>query len=158
MNKDKSAWKPCSNDRVCSKHFVDGVPTVAHPDPSLHMGYDLPQKKSKRELFRQPMPPKSKPKIVDRACEQQPELMDFDIDNSSDCSFLSPSSSFQQAPSCSVLLDHSYLSSTPHSSTTCAKCDHKSSLINSLVNKINKLTIQSQKSKKGKYPQHQFSI
>ena len=24
VNKDKSAWKPCSSDRVCSKHFVDG--------------------------------------------------------------------------------------------------------------------------------------
>ena len=74
--------------------------------------------------------------------------MNFDIDNSSDCSFLSPSSLFQQAPSCSVLLDYSYVSSTPHSSTTCAKCDDKSSLINSLVNKVNKLTIQVKKAKR----------
>ena len=51
VNKDKSDWKPCNNDRVCSEHFVDGEPTNANPDPSIHMGYDLPQKKSRRELF-----------------------------------------------------------------------------------------------------------
>ena len=88
----------------------------------------FPKRSPRRELFRQAIPPKSKPKIVDSACEQQPELMDFDIDNSSDCSFLSPSSLFQQAPSCSVLLDHSYVSSTLHSSTTCAKCDDADSI------------------------------
>ena len=58
INKDKSEWKPCSSDRVCSEHFVDGIPTAAHPDPSLKMGYDVPSKKSRRELFCHPVAPK----------------------------------------------------------------------------------------------------
>ena len=60
INKGKSEWKPCNSDRVCSKHVVDGEPTNANPDPTLHMGYDIPQKKSRRELFRHPVPPRVK--------------------------------------------------------------------------------------------------
>ena len=41
INKGKSEWKPCNSDRVFSKHFVDGEPTNANPDPTLQMGYDL---------------------------------------------------------------------------------------------------------------------
>lgn len=69
VNKDKSEWKPCPSDRVCSEHFVDKVPTVTHPDPSLKMGYEIPQKmKSRRKLFRHPpLPPKLK-KIKLKTC------------------------------------------------------------------------------------------
>jgi len=32
---------PCQDSRVCSKHFVDGMPTVANPYPTINLGYDL---------------------------------------------------------------------------------------------------------------------
>ena len=38
---DKSAWTPGGNDRVCSDHFVDGIPTVENPYPSLKLGYEV---------------------------------------------------------------------------------------------------------------------
>ena len=31
-------WQPSEDDRVCSKHFVDGKPTVDHPCPTVEMG------------------------------------------------------------------------------------------------------------------------
>ena len=37
--KDKSAWKPCVSQRVCSAHSIDGIPTVANPDPTINVGY-----------------------------------------------------------------------------------------------------------------------
>lgn len=34
---------------MCSEHFVDRKPSAAHPDPELHLGYDLPDTKLKRK-------------------------------------------------------------------------------------------------------------
>ena len=33
-------WQPKGDSRICSKHFVDGIPTDKNPDPSLYLGYD----------------------------------------------------------------------------------------------------------------------
>ena len=57
---DKSEWKPCGNDRVCSEHFVDGIPTVENPNPTLKLGYDLNKAKPRRTLFKEPIPKKTK--------------------------------------------------------------------------------------------------
>ena len=38
-------WQPSEDDRVCSKHFVDGRPTVDHPYPTVDMGYNYQPKK-----------------------------------------------------------------------------------------------------------------
>ena len=54
-NKDKTAWLPRNSDRVCSIHFIDGIPTAANPVPTLHLGYEKEVPKSRRELFRQPL-------------------------------------------------------------------------------------------------------
>ena len=48
----KTPWKPGNNDRVCSEHFVDGIPTEVNPDPTLKLGYELPVSKPRRELFK----------------------------------------------------------------------------------------------------------
>lgn len=49
-NQDKSEWQPNEGDRVCSIHFVDGIPTEANPDPSLQLGlYTLPSEKPPRK-------------------------------------------------------------------------------------------------------------
>ena len=46
-NIDKSEWVPSKSDRVCSEHFVDKIPTVSNPDPTLKLGY----KKTKKNSF-----------------------------------------------------------------------------------------------------------
>jgi len=37
----RTAWNPCPSDKVCSLHFVDGVPSVENPYPTLNLGYWL---------------------------------------------------------------------------------------------------------------------
>ena len=59
-NKDKTAWLHGYSDRVCSIHFIDGIPTAANPIPTLHLGYEKEVPKSRRVLFRQPLQKKRK--------------------------------------------------------------------------------------------------
>ena len=62
VNQDKAEWKPSNSDRVCSEHFVDKIPSETNPDPTMHLGYDLPKNApSRRKLFRHPPPTKEKP-------------------------------------------------------------------------------------------------
>lgn len=123
-NKNKSAWKPGVSDRVCSIHFVDGAPTVSNPYPTLNMGYDVNEKKSRRKLFRALPTPAVSSDIVD-------EPMDVETLNS-------PAS----------LSDHSYLA-TPQSKP-CQKCKDKDNLINSLVGKVNKLSAELKRASREK--------
>ena len=90
INQDKSEWKPCRSNRVCSEHFVDGIPTPAHPDPSLKMGYDVPSssKKSRRKLIRHLVPPK----LMLQAAEK-PEAETACTGVEVDMNLVSPSSS-----------------------------------------------------------------
>jgi hypothetical protein len=49
----KRPWvylEPTKEMHVCSEHFVDGKPTLEHPDPTLNLGYDAnePRKKIRR--------------------------------------------------------------------------------------------------------------
>ena len=46
----KTAWAPRPSDRVCSDHFVDGIPTPENPFPSLKLGYDIQEKPKRREI------------------------------------------------------------------------------------------------------------
>ena len=57
-NKGKAAWLPKNSDRVCSIHFVDGIPTAANPVPTLHLGYEKEVPKSRRVVS--PVSPKEK--------------------------------------------------------------------------------------------------
>ena len=36
---DGGKWVPKQYDRICNRHFADGMPTAAHPYPTLHLGY-----------------------------------------------------------------------------------------------------------------------
>ena len=60
MTADNKERKPRGNDRVCSEHFVDGIPTVENPNPTLKLGYELKQTKPRRTLFREPLTKKPK--------------------------------------------------------------------------------------------------
>ena len=39
QNFNKTPWKSCSSDRVCSEHFVDGIPSEQNPNLTLKLGY-----------------------------------------------------------------------------------------------------------------------
>ena len=67
---DNKEWKPCGKDRVCSEHFVDGIPTAENPNPTLKLGYELKQKKTRRTLFREPLTKKPK-KLQARSASTQ---------------------------------------------------------------------------------------
>ena len=71
----KKPWEPGQSDMVCSDHFVDGLPTFENPDPTVHLGYEPPVKKVRRQLVRHysepvqetvevPLPPISSPNIL----------------------------------------------------------------------------------------------
>ena len=42
---NKTRWTPGESDLVCSKHFVDRLPTLENPDPTLGLGYEKPRQK-----------------------------------------------------------------------------------------------------------------
>jgi len=58
-NKRSTSWTPGESDMVCSKQFVDGMPTVENPSPSSNLGYELPVKKARRTLAYNKLPPQS---------------------------------------------------------------------------------------------------
>ena len=62
QNADKSDWMPTKDDRVCSLHFVDGIPTEANPNPTLQLGYKSSKTDTvpRRPLIKSPIPPKRK--------------------------------------------------------------------------------------------------
>ena len=51
----KWSWQPAPSDRICSIHFVDGLATDENPIPSLFLGYESKEEKSRRTLFGKPL-------------------------------------------------------------------------------------------------------
>ena len=51
----KRSWQSAPSNRVCSIHFVDGSATDENPIPTLFLGYESKEKKSRRTLFRKPL-------------------------------------------------------------------------------------------------------
>ena len=51
----KGSWQPASKDRLCSIHFVDGLATNENPIPTLFLGYESKEEKSRKTLFRKPL-------------------------------------------------------------------------------------------------------
>lgn len=150
-NADKSKWEPSKSDRVCSDHFVDKIPTEAHPIPTLNLGYlpfNAPATVPRRPLFRKPMS-SSAPKKPKKALEDIPEVSIVLNEtanppvNSQNCPIFSPFSS----------PDHEY--SLYPGATKCNSCIDKNNVIKSLSKKVAALTLQNNKIKKKSNKIHQ---
>jgi hypothetical protein len=50
-------WQPTETSRVCSRHVVDGRPTLQNPDPCLHLGYEVVMKPKRQ-------PPKARSYVL----------------------------------------------------------------------------------------------
>ena len=75
VSKEKRPWYPYRSDRVCSEHFVDGIPTEKNPDPTVNMGYELPKQPTpRRSLVKQQLPKKPKLKASSSSSNEGPEL------------------------------------------------------------------------------------
>ncbi|XP_078662112.1 uncharacterized protein LOC144906066 [Branchiostoma floridae x Branchiostoma belcheri] len=69
--KTKKNWMNKPYDRVCSRHFPDGKPTKAHPDPILHLGYTRPSSDQKLTPKR---PPPSQRVAIPGPSEKKPRI------------------------------------------------------------------------------------
>ena len=68
--KGHKVWTPGQSDMICSKHFADGQPTLANPNPSLDLGYDKPAKKPRRALVRENVVVPTKPSTSATCADQ----------------------------------------------------------------------------------------
>ena len=57
-NPSRTKWTPKTSDRICSLHFVDGIPTKENPSPTMHMDYDTKRHKTRCPHFKHPLPAK----------------------------------------------------------------------------------------------------
>ncbi|XP_071481997.1 uncharacterized protein [Diadema antillarum] len=126
--KDQSTGKNWINkphDRVCSKHFPDGKPTLAHPDPVLHLGYKLsPQIAPKRAPPRDREEPTKSRKRVCRTPTTSS----------------TPSPSIGMAASVKVEEDHRYTYKCDcKPSCDCVGCIQKQAKIISLEHRVKEL-------------------
>ena len=136
-NKGKTAWLPKNSDRVCSIHFIDGIPTAANPVPTLHLGYEKEVPKSRRELFRQPLQKKRKTEKNQQTLIDTRENCSNDEINI-DCGCENTSSI--------IATEHSYCKL--ESANVCFTYVDKSNLIESFVKKIDNLSLTVKKQKR----------
>ena len=54
-NPKRTKWNSKSSDRICSLHFVDGLPTKVNPLPTVHKGYDTKRQNNRRPLIKHPL-------------------------------------------------------------------------------------------------------
>ena len=144
VSKNNAKWVPTASDRVCSDHFVDDEPTIANPDPTSNLGYEVGCKKPRRALFRKPLPVKRKLCISTKDCQFSD--LSVDSDTGAGCSsspaqqqrleLVSPTSSIS-----SFWSDHTYC--TTPATESCAKCADQAELIKSLIRKLNKVRRQT---------------
>ena len=128
---DNKEWKPCGNDRVCSEHFVDGIPTVENPNPTLKLGYELKQTKPRRTLFREPLT--KKPKKLPASSTSTQSTYHTTATISGAVMSPPPSPSLSCPDFSSPVSEHSYC--TRNNPIKCESYDYKDILINSSYRK-----------------------
>ena len=143
---DNKEWKPCGNDRVCSEHFVDGIPTVENPNPTLKLGYEL--KQNQGELYLESLSLKSLKRYQQAAFQLslpiiQPLLYQVQPFISSP-----PSPSLSCPDFSSPVSEHCYC--TRSNPINCESCDYKDVLINSYKKKLEQLARQNRLLKRAK--------
>ena len=144
QNADKSSWKPCASDRVCSEHFVDQIPTVENPDPTINLGYEIYVPSSRRELFRHAVPHKKRK--IDQ--ENQPACSSSITTPQFVRSTIVPVSSQQQPSFTPIVSDHSYCKESEDQQ--CPACCDKNNLIKSLTKQLAAVNLENDKLKKKK--------
>ena len=88
-NVDGSDWHPTKEDRVCSDHFLDGMPTLEHPYPEENLGYYLVFKHSRVVKRNFPMSPRNKrPRSEIYSTPAKAAEVDYDHNYSCDKVFL----------------------------------------------------------------------
>ena len=129
-------WSPCSNDRVCSEHLVDGKPTVENPNPTLKLGYELTQIRPRQTLFREPLTKKPKTLPASSASVQSNNHTTATVSGTAFMSPL-PSPSLSCSDFSSPVSEHSYY--TRNSPIKCKSCDYKDVLIHLYKKKLEQL-------------------
>ena len=71
--KRHSLWTASEHDRICSHHFIDGIPTEANPAPTLKMGHTKCEEvKPKRKLpVKRALLPQYSMKTCDKSIEEK---------------------------------------------------------------------------------------
>ena len=151
----KTAWTPCPSDRVCSDHFVDGIPTPENPFPSLKLGYSVEEKPKRKERTARKASTKDQgpSSLALLSPPQSPPSVGAVLRSASSSNAVATSLP-QRQPSSNH--DHCYYS------TTCVDCKKKNVLIahqkqdfDNLKTKFNKLKVSYKKDTKTTKP---FSI
>ena len=145
---DNKEWKPCGNDRVCSEHFVDGIPTVENPNPTVKLGYELKQTKPRQTLFREPLT--KKPKKLP-AISASTQSTNHTTDTTSGAAFMSlPPSPLLSCPDfSSPISGYSYC--TRNNPIKCQSCHYNDVLISSYKNKLEQLTRENRLLKRERF-------
>ena len=128
-NKDKIVWFPRNSDRVCSIHFIDGIPSAANVVPTLHLDCEKEVPKSRREPLRQTL---QKKRLIDTTenCSNDEININCGGENTSRI----------------IVTIHSY--PKLESANVCLPYVDKSNLIKSLVKKIDTLSLTLKKQKR----------
>ena len=131
VNAEKSVWKPCQSDRVCSVHFVDGVPTEQNPYPTWQLGYEITVS-TRRNIIYHAYTPKWKKQLQD-----QPFSATSAVASTTDLPDI-------------FLADHGHEGyCLPPNKSPCPACKDKDALIKSLQIKMKSLKLRS--TRQGQY-------
>ena len=126
-------WKPGESDRVCSKHFEDGQPTLTNPLPNMGLGYEKKMMTPRRKVERKPYIHVAK--IDKENCDVSVHNVDNDF-HENEHNIETVSNDIQHV----VIDEHSYCRST--NTPKCADCQSKGELIKSMGYKLSYLTHQ----------------
>ena len=132
----KRSWQPAPSDRVCSIHFVDGLATDENPIPTLFLGYENKEKKSRRTLFRKPLEENVRDGDITPATstsqEEEVPLQANFIDETLDINIeeLNEPMEIIYEPMKIIPGDHTYC--LPNNSTPYYACQDKSNLVKAL--------------------------
>ena len=146
----KGSWQPATSDRVYFIDFVDGLANL-FPIPTLFLGCESKDKKSRRTLFRKPLEKKMRESeiipVTSTSQEEEVPLQANFIDENLDVNMeeLNEPMEVIHEPVKIIPGDHTYC--LTNNSTPYYASQDKSNLVKALVSKINKLTFENKQLK-----------